>query len=92
MKRYYIVYEGQVQGVGFRGTMISLARKYNLTGYVRNLLNGKVEVEVQGEDIDPFLKDSLSDRYFIKVSNYSIKQIPTVDDEKQFIVRFGNDT
>ena len=88
MKRYYIVYEGQVQGVGFRGTMISLARKHDLTGYVRNLLNGKVEVEVQGEDIDPFLKDSLSNRYFIKVKDYSIKQIPVIEDEKQFTVRF----
>ena len=68
MKRYYIVYEGQVQGVGFRGTMISLARKHDLTGYVR--------------------KDSLSDRYFIKVKDYSIKQIPVIENEKQFTVRF----
>ena len=80
MKRYFIVYEGQVQGVGFR--------EHDLTGYVRNLLNGKVEVEVQGEDIDPFLKDSLSDRYFIKVKDYSIKQIPVIENEKQFTVRF----
>ena len=62
MKRYYIVYEGIVQGVGFRWKIMTLARKYNLTGYVRNLDNGNVEAEVQGNGVDEFLKESLSRR------------------------------
>ena len=88
MKRYYIIYEGQVQGVGFRGHIIRLAREYGLTGYVRNLSNGKVVCEVQGENVDEFLNDSINDHYFIKISNYSFKLIELVENETQFTVRF----
>ncbi|MBO4358768.1 MAG: acylphosphatase, partial [Erysipelotrichaceae bacterium] len=45
MKRYYIVYEGRVQGVGFRWRLAMLADMYNFTGWCRNLYNGNVECE-----------------------------------------------
>lgn len=39
---------GKVQGVGFRYTALHFARKLNLTGSVRNLPDGSVEIIVQG--------------------------------------------
>lgn len=42
-------YWGQVQGVGFRYTTLRVARQFRVTGYVRNLLDGQVEVLVEGE-------------------------------------------
>jgi acylphosphatase len=39
---------GRVQGVGFRYTTISEAQQRNLTGWVRNLPAGDVEVLAQG--------------------------------------------
>lgn len=47
-----IVFEGRVQGVGFRYTAASLAKAYPITGYVKNLANGTVELVVQGRDQD----------------------------------------
>jgi acylphosphatase len=88
MKRYYIVYEGIVQGVGFRWKIMTLARKYNLTGYVRNLDNGNVEAEVQGNGVDEFLKESLSKDRFIRIYDYSVKEIPLSENERIFDVRF----
>ena len=88
MKRYYIVYEGIVQGVGFRWKIMTLARKYNLTGYVRNLDNGNVEAEVQGNGVDEFLKKSLSKDRFIRIYDYSVKEIPLSENERVFDVRF----
>lgn len=88
MKRYYIVYEGIVQGVGFRWTMMNLARSLGLTGYVRNLYNGNVEVEVQGEQVDAFLKGSLVNDRFIQIYDYAIKEKELIEDEKEFTVRF----
>ncbi len=88
MKRYYIVYEGIVQGVGFRWTMMNLARSLGLTGYVRNLYNGNVEVEVQGEQVDAFLKGSLVNDGFIQIYDYAIKEKELIEDEKEFTVRF----
>jgi len=55
----HIVFNGYVQGVGFRFTANSIAKRYNLTGFVRNLEDGKVEMFLQGEpqDIDDYIVD-----------------------------------
>lgn len=40
---------GTVQGVGFRAATVEIAREKRLTGWVRNLGDGSVELEAQGE-------------------------------------------
>lgn len=45
-----IVYSGHVQGVGFRNTARWLASGYTVSGYVRNLPSGEVELVAEGED------------------------------------------
>ena len=54
-----IIFVGRVQGVGFRFTAHSIARRYELTGFVRNLSDGNVEMLAQGqaEDIEMSLRD-----------------------------------
>lgn len=47
-QRYFLRWEGQVQGVGFRFTNANLAQARSLTGWVRNMEDGSVEMEVQG--------------------------------------------
>ncbi len=47
-----IVVCGKVQGVGFRFFVEMKARELNVVGFIRNLPNGNVEVEVEGDDID----------------------------------------
>lgn len=42
---------GQVQGVGFRYYINRLARRYILTGWVRNVEDGRVEIMAEGEEI-----------------------------------------
>jgi len=45
----HIIVKGLVQGVGFRWFVEGAANKLELAGYVRNLFNGDVEVEAEGE-------------------------------------------
>lgn len=55
-----ILYSGRVQGVGFRATVQGLARHIpDITGYVRNLHDGRVELVAQGreEDVETLLDD-----------------------------------
>lgn len=57
MKTRCIHYEGKVQGVGFRASVLALARGYEVTGGVKNLPDGRVELLVRGEaeEIEAFL-------------------------------------
>jgi acylphosphatase len=52
-----ILYAGRVQGVGFRYTVRSLASRFGVTGFVRNLPDGRVQLIVEGEpgEIGEFL-------------------------------------
>jgi acylphosphatase len=47
--RLHLIVEGHVQGVGFRYFVDRLAQEFNLTGWVRNLENGNVEITAEGE-------------------------------------------
>ncbi len=48
-KRFLVM--GTVQGVGFRHSAARVASKLGLTGWVRNLPDGAVEVHAQGERV-----------------------------------------
>jgi acylphosphatase len=54
-----VVYSGRVQGVGFRWTCQSIAKRYPVTGTVKNLLDGNVELQVDGAggDVQAFLSE-----------------------------------
>lgn len=52
MKRVRVVVMGSVQGVFFRSTCATLARRRGLTGFVRNLPDGRVEAAFEGIDDD----------------------------------------
>jgi len=56
-QRSSVEYSGRVQGVGFRYTTRSIARRYDVTGYVRNLPDGRVELVAEGQpqELDAFL-------------------------------------
>jgi acylphosphatase len=52
VKRVRVVVVGHVQGVFFRSTCATLARRRGLTGFVRNLADGRVEAVFEGIDDD----------------------------------------
>jgi len=45
----HVLYSGMVQGVGFRYTVKSVASGFEVTGTVRNLPDGRVELAVEGD-------------------------------------------
>jgi acylphosphatase len=49
MERVTVFYSGRVQGVGFRVTVRQIARGFDVTGAVRNLFDGRVELVAEGE-------------------------------------------
>ena len=57
MHRVTMLYSGRVQGVGFRATVRYLACGYDVTGTVRNLPDGRVELIAEGarDELKAFL-------------------------------------
>ena len=54
-----VIFEGRVQGVGFRYTVKDLARGFDVCGSVKNLADGSVELNVMGEpdEVESFLRE-----------------------------------
>jgi acylphosphatase len=45
-----VYFSGRVQGVGFRYTVLRIAKEYDVAGYVRNLVDGRVQLEAEGRE------------------------------------------
>jgi acylphosphatase len=72
---------GNVQGVGFRVTAKSHADRLKLTGFVRNLPNGSVEICAHGEkpQLEKFLsalKEEFSSQYIDEII-YDFRRVKT---------------
>jgi acylphosphatase len=57
MQRVIVFYSGRVQGVGFRFTVRQIASGYDVTGTIRNLSDGRVELIAEGmrSELEAFL-------------------------------------
>ncbi len=57
-QRLHILYSGRVQGVGFRHAVRRVATGFDVTGVVRNLPDGRVELVAEGArgEMEEFLK------------------------------------
>ena len=88
--RKHIRFYGSVQGVSFRYTSSTVARKLGLTGWVRNDYDGSVEMEVQGtsELINQLIETMKNISQYIVIDNIEQKVIPIVKDEKEFIITY----
>ena len=77
MKRVKITVSGIVQGVGFRYYCYKKASEYGINGYVKNLYNGKVELEIEGDEglINDYIKEVKTGPGYAVVKSVDIKDL-----------------
>lgn len=87
MIRKHMYFSGDVQGVGFRYRSAWIARSLGLTGWVLNLWDGRVEMEVQGDrqTIEQMVQ-SLYEQSYIRISYIEAEEIPIKPSENKFRV------
>ncbi|MBL8762982.1 MAG: acylphosphatase [Phycisphaerae bacterium] len=85
--RRKVVFSGRVQGVGFRATARAVAAGYDLSGAVRNLQDGSVELHAQGEtsEIDRYL-DELRGALRDFIRSETAENVPEVACERGFVI------
>lgn len=88
--RYFGTAEGRVQGVGFRMFVQQHAMELGLTGWVRNMEEGSVTMEIQGrqEKIDRLTDFIRQGNFFIRVSSLSLESRSVLPNEDRFVVRY----
>ncbi len=84
-----VLYEGRVQGVGFRYSVKSIATGYEVVGSVKNLLDGRVELEVQGEEgeVAAFLEAILDSHLRRHINRFIVHDLPLKRGLKGFEIR-----
>lgn len=83
------IFAGHVQGVGFRYTVERIARRLRVTGYVRNLRDGRVEVVAEGpfDEIGRFI-DQIEDTMAGHVHDRQVENSPATGEFGDFSIRF----
>ena len=74
-----VFYSGRVQGVGFRYTARQIASGYEVTGWVKNLPDGRVEMQVmaaEAEELESFLAEVLDSNLGSLVKSCEVRPIP----------------
>lgn len=83
------IFEGRVQGVGFRYTVKQLATGFDVLGNVKNLPEGTVELNLMGEEdeVAEFLNEIVEEStlsHYIKTMQ--LAEIPLLENVKGFII------
>lgn len=90
MERVHILVKGYVQGIGYRYFVSKFAVKMGLNGWVRNLINGDVEIEVEGErdTIQNFIHQLRVGHRWAEVTDMIVTRYDNLKGYRSFEIRF----
>lgn len=84
-----VIFEGRVQGVGFRYTVKDLSRGFDVCGWVKNLDDGSVELLVMGEpgEVEDFIKEIAEESNVAHhIKNLTARKIPLLENCSGFTI------
>lgn len=90
MKRaQHLIVSGRVQGVGFRYFAQATAMEYGITGWVKNLNDGTVELQIEGDEerLESYKRALYDGNRFVGVERIDVKDA-TVESFRKFDIRY----
>lgn len=84
-----VLYSGRVQGVGFRFSTKQIAAGFDVTGWVKNLEDGRVEMQVMAGDpdeLDAFLEDIQQSNLGSLIKERVVNKIPPLTGVRGFTI------
>ncbi len=90
MIRLKVLIGGRVQGVGFRFFTKENGEKFNCSGWVKNLPDGRVEAEIQGdeENVARLLELLRKGPGMGFVNDFNSQHLPIIEDETKFKISY----
>ncbi|MCG8404522.1 MAG: acylphosphatase [Phycisphaerales bacterium] len=87
--RRRVLFSGRVQGVGFRYTTYHLAESYQVTGYVKNLQDGRVEAVLEGEraEVEKFFQ-AIGQEMRSNIDDATHQDSPATGEHDRFEIRY----
>jgi len=87
-ERHRLVFSGRVQGVGFRQTSVTIAKRFPITGYVRNLSDGTVELIAEGTlEAVSGVEEGLKSFFGKNITGCSLQTSPATGEFSSFEIR-----
>ncbi len=82
-------FSGRVQGVGFRYSTKQLAKGFDVLGWVRNLGDGRVELQIMGdeEELDEFIQEMHDSPMGHHIQEQEERTVPLLEDVRGFSIR-----
>jgi acylphosphatase len=90
MSAVQVFFEGNVQGVGFRYSVKHIAKGFDLTGWVRNLRDGRVEMQVNGADdeVQAFLQAIMQSELRAHIRKHNVTPLAEAPPMRGFEIRY----
>lgn len=86
-----VIFEGHVQGVGFRFTTVEIARDFEVVGYVLNLMDGGVKLVAEGTEAQlmAFLRALREAPIYRYVTKENLSWSSPTEEFSSFSIRYG---
>lgn len=88
-----IIFEGRVQGVGFRYATRQIALGFEVVGWVKNLADGSVELVIEGEnqEVQEFIEEITQESTLSHhIKNFTQENIPPLENCNGFTITKGS--
>lgn len=90
-RRVTACFHGRVQGVGFRFTTVEVARNFDITGYIQNMMDGSVKMVAEGteDDLNKLMRDIRDAHIYKYVTSEDVNWTDGKGEYKSFTIRYS---